>query len=336
MRAISFGDLASTYRNQISNARLKADLQRLGQELASGKISDLSKATGGDLGNYAGLVTAIQSLGAYKLAANEAATFADAVQRSLDAVQRTTSEIGPALLLAGSSGEATQIQATASDARERFASVVSMLNTKIGDRALLSGTAIDSNALADSETILADLQIAIAAETNAVGVALVVDSWFDDVGGGFETSGYLGDTTDLAPFRIGPNEETSLALRADDQSLRDVLKGYAIASLVADNALSGNQDERVALIQDSATRMLNSDYALTEMRARVGTVEARIDTTKAGNSAETAALEIARAGIVAIDPYRTVTDLQSAESQLETLYTITARLSRLSLAEFLR
>ena len=36
------------------------------------------------------------------------------------------------------------------------------------------------------------------------------------------------------------------------------------------------------------------------------------------------------------DPYRTATDLQAAQTRLETLYVLTARLSRLNLTEYLR
>ena len=40
--------------------------------------------------------------------------------------------------------------------------------------------------------------------------------------------------------------------------------------------------------------------------------------------------------IVAADPFDAATGLQAAEAQLEALYTLTARLSRLSLTEYLR
>lgn len=336
MQTLSFGDLAGPFRSQISNYRLKSELQRLGQELASGKTADLRRATRGDLGNYAGLESAINGLAAYKTAASEAALFAETVQRSLESVQRTTSDIGPALLIAGSSGEATLIQATAADARTRFAGVISMLNTKVADRALLSGTDTGSDALASAETMLADLKIAIAAETTAAGIEAAVTAWFDDPGGGFETIGYLGSTTDLAPFRIGPDEQTSLSLRADNQNIRDVLKGFAMAALVSDGVLAGSSDERVALVGLSATQVLAADKALAELRAGVGTVEGQIETARVRNSAEASALEIARSEIVRVDPYTAATDLRATETQLETLYAITARLSRLSLAEYLR
>ncbi|MCG6903859.1 MAG: flagellar biosynthesis protein FlgL [Rhodobacter sp.] len=335
MQPLTFGDMASPFRLQASNQRLKTELQRLGQELASGKTADLRATTKGDLGNYAGLESVINALGAYHVAANEAALFTEAIQRSLETVQVHASEIGPALLIAGSTGEATLVQTAATDARSRFAAVVSVLNTKIADRAILSGTAIGADALAGSETMLADLQIAIAAETTAAGVAAAVDAWFDDTGGGFETSGYLGSTTDLAPFRLGPDEQGSLSVRGDDQNIRDVLKGFAMAALVSDGALAADHDERVALIGLSATQILSGDKALAELRAEVGTAEGQIETARTRNDAEVAALEMARSEIVRVDPYTAATDLQAAETQLQTLYTITARLSRLSLAEYL-
>jgi len=335
MQLLSFGDLASSYRSQLSNTRVKAELQRLSTELASGKTSDLRTTLKGDLGNYAGIESAINSLAAYKVSNSEAALFTETVQRSLESVQDSTSEIAPALLLASSSNEATLVQSTAADARTRFASVVSVLNTKIADRAILSGTATGSYALADSETMLADLQLAIAAETTAAGVESVVEAWFDDVGGGFETNGYLGATSDLDAFRIGPNEQAALNLRADDQNLRDLMKGFAMAALVADGALDGSHDERVALIGTAATRLLSSDHGLAELRAGVGSLEGKIETAKARNSAETSALEIARSELIAVDPYQAATELQAAETQLQMLFTITARMSRLSLSEYL-
>jgi flagellar hook-associated protein 3 FlgL len=335
MTSMSYGDLAMSFRTQLNNARLRAELSKLSQEMASGKTSDLSRATGGDLGSYAGIENSINALGAYQTSAAEAANFVDTLQRSLGTVQDIVSEAGPALLLAGSTAEATLVQTSAADARTKFASVVSVLNTKVADRALLSGTEIGSDALADSETMLADLQTAIAAETTAAGVEAVVTAWFDDAGGGFETMGYLGGDTDLAPFRLGPDERGQVALRADDQNIRDVLKGLAMAALVADGALSGLHEERVALTQTAATHVIAGDHALSALRAEVGTVEAQIEGARTRNSAEISALEMARNEIISVDPYDTATELQAVEFQLETLYTITARLSRLRLTDYL-
>ena len=336
MSAISIGDLALSYQTRLNNTRLKSELGRISQELASGRTSDLRERTGGDLGSYAGLENEIGRLAAYKIAATEAGLAVGAVQRSLETVQKITADSGPALLLASSSGESTLVQAAASDARAKFSTVVSVLNTRVADRALLSGTAVGSTPLAEAETMLASLNVAVAAETTSAGVVAVVDAWFDDPSGGFETIGYLGGMSDLSAFKIGPQEEAALGLRADNQDIRDVLKAYALAALVADGVLAGQYEDRADLLESSATRMLAGDKVLAELRAGIGTLEARVDTALARNGAETVTLEIARSSLVEIDPYDAATELQAFETQLETLYTITARLSRLSLADYLR
>jgi flagellar hook-associated protein 3 FlgL len=335
MNSLSMGDLAISFQNRQSHARIKADLQRLGKELATGVTQDLRAATGGDLGAIAGIEHAIGTMAAYKVSASEAGLVVGSVQRVLETVQDVSSDIGPAMLQASSSGQATLVQVAATDARARFATVVSALNTQVADRALLAGTSTDGPALATSENMLAELKMATAAETTAAGIETIVDAWFDTPGGGFETSGYVGSPTKLSPFRIGPDEQASLSLTADDPDLRDLMKAYAMAALVSDGALSSNHEERVALLETSATRMLTSDKKLAEMRAGIGTLEARIETATARNSAETSALEMARNEIIAVDPYKAATDLSAAQTQLETLYTVTARLSRLSLAGYL-
>ncbi len=72
------------------------------------------------------------------------------------------------------------------------------------------------------------------------------------------------------------------------------------------------------------------------LRAVVGDAEAAIERARVRNGAELAAADLARATIVESDPFRAATDLQSVQGQLETLYAVTARLSRLSLTNYLR
>mgnify|MGYP006193710875 CR=1 FL=1 len=57
---------------------------------------------------------------------------------------------------------------------------------------------------------------------------------------------------------------------------------------------------------------------------------------QARNSAEITALELARAKIVSVDPFEAATKVKEAQTQLEMIYAVTARLSSLSLMEYLR
>ena len=227
------------------------------------------------------------------------------------------------------------VQVTTSDARSRFISIVSVLNSQVGNRALFAGAETGNSALISAEDILTNIKASIVTETTASGVEAAVSSWFDDLGGGFETIAYQGSEKFLAPFRLGPNDTTSLNIRADSQELRDLLKGFALAALVADGALLGNPSERLEITRSAASRLLNSEDSLTEMRANIGSVEARIESAKARNNSEASALEIARSEILGVDPYKSATELQSIQTQLEMLYAMTAKISKLSLVDYI-
>ena len=336
MNYLSIGDLALTYQNRRNNVQIKTDLQRLSQELASGQRSDISTDGAGDFAPIVGLERALKANAAYATSTAEAAMFATAMQNSLEMVQANSSELFPALLTASSSEHPTLIQTTAADAKVKFEAVVSAFNMRVADRYAFSGDATDGPALVDASTMLADLQLAIAAEVTAAGVSTVVDAWFDDPGGGFETLAYIGSDTPMAPFRLSDSDTAETRLTAADPGIRSVLKGFALAALLGEGALGTDIVERAALTRIAGEQLLNAQANLAVVRANVGSTEARIDIVAAQNIAEKSALEIARSELTAIDPYRTATELEAVRLQLETLYVLTARLSRLSLVEYLR
>ena len=67
----------------------------------------------------------------------------------------------------------------------------------------------------------------------------------------------------------------------------------------------------------------------------IGLQEAATTKTQAQNTAESSALSIARSTLISADPYETATALQETEASIQNLYTLTARLSRLKLTDYL-
>lgn len=336
MTFLSIGDLAQSFQNRRHNVELKTTLQRLSRELASGQRSDISTAVTGDYSPIVGIERSLKTASAYATVTAEAALFASTMQASLALVQKHSSELGPALLTAGTSENGVMIQTTTIDARVRFGAVLSAFNARVADRYAFSGETIGTPALVDETTVLTALQAAVSAETTAAGIVAVVDAWFDDPGGGFETVAYTGSFTALSPIRLAEDENVDLSLTAANTDIREVLKGFALASLIGGNVLSGDITEQAELARSAGEKMFTSQSNLSVLRATIGTAEARIDTVTARNSARTAALEIARTEITSVDSYRAAIELEATRTQIETLYTLTARLSRLNLADFLR
>lgn len=336
MSYVSVGDLALTFQNRRHNVQIKSDLARLSQELASGKKADISTISGGDFAPIVGLERSLRANAAYATSTAEAGVFASRMQASLEMVEANSTELGPALIMASNSENSMLIQTTTADAKVKFEAVISAFNTQVAGRYAFSGTATDRPAIADADTILVALQTAIASETTASGVEAAVDAWFDTPAGGFETVGYTGSPNGLEPFRLSDSDTVRIDLTAADPGIRSVLKSFAMAALIGNGALSGNIVEQTALTRTTGERLLGADLSLAVVRAKVGSSEARIDNAAARNIAEESSLEIARTELTAIDPYRAATEIEAVKTQLETLYTLTVRMSRLSLSEYLR
>jgi flagellar hook-associated protein 3 FlgL len=338
MTSISQGDMAQTFLLRRQNADLKTALNRLTYEMGSGRQQDLSKAVRGDFKVLAGLEHSLSVLASFRTAASEAGTLTENLQTAFEMVQTITSDLAPSLNAAGTAGGATHISTAAYDARQKLFSAVSALNVRVGDRYVLSGTATDQKPILGAQEMLDELAVAITGQVTATGVIGAVDAWFDAPpgGGGYVDTIYGGSATPLQPLRIGEGEEANLTLTATDDTLRGTLKGLAIAALVAEGALPGDLVGQSVLMKIAGQRLMGNGTDLATLRAGLGSVEAQIATVSTRTENEAAALELARNRIVAADPFKTANELQAVQTQLETLYAITARLSRLSLADYLR
>ena len=336
MSYISIGDMAQTYMMRRQNAHLKSTATTLANELSTGKTSDVAKRFSGDFSMVSSIETSLSSMRTYKSVTNEAGHFATVMQAALENIQGQTMAAVSTLLLTRASASQTQVDNSAADVRQKFDAVVSSLNTQVGGRSLFSGAATDVPAIAAPSFILAELKTAISGQTTAAGVEGVVNTWFDAPGGGYETLGYLGSTTPLTPFRIGVGQEADVSITASDSEIRDTLKGLALAALVSEGALVGDLSEQALLLERAGDRLLSIGDQQTKMRANLGSVEAHIESISTQTTTEISALEIVKAEILSVDLYDTASELEAVQTQLETLFALTARMSRLSLVDFLR
>ncbi len=332
----TFGDLASVFHSRGLSGRMKSDMARLGQEISTGIKTNLNAAVSGDFGPLAGIEHSLKTLESYKIATEEAAAHASAAQAALEAVHTQTQDLTSDLIGAIGSKNSVMVRTTAENAKQTFLSAVSQLNTKVMGRSLFSGAATDSPALASGADMLAAINTDIASATTAADVSARIDAWFDDPTGGFATMGYLGANTSMGPIRLGNGETAEMTVRADSQEIKDVLKATAKAAVLADGSLSGSLEQQTTLLEQSMNDFLRANDKLVGVRADVGTLEGRIEDAKTRNAAEKSALEITRNEMIAADPYDTATELQALYGQLESLYSVTAHLSKLSFTDYMR
>lgn len=335
MYSTSLGDHASAFQMTQHNTLLKARMDRLVQELSSGLTSDISKALGGDFARIGDIETSLIRLDAYKSMLSETGAVLTSAQAALGGIQDLSSTLGPDFALAANSNNSTLLLSTSADARQKLDVVIGMLNTQVAGRSLFAGTATDRSALASPEALMAALSAALVGATDASEIISRTTAWFE-TGGGFETMGYWGSDK-VAGLRIAGNGEVAnLPNTAIDPAIKEIIKGLMLGSLVSTGLAGSEIDDQVQIVGTASEILLSGETDLSNLRAALGASEAQVDAATARNEAERSALSLARTGILAKDPYEAATELEQLGTQLETLYTVTARLSRLNLADYLR
>ena len=334
MVTVSFGDLAQNLQLRRESARIDASIQQLSTELVTGRTTDLVGTVSGDLRGLSGIESSLQLADTRDVVFNEAGLVAGAAQLALGQISEDSNELANTLIVLDQASDALLVDAAAAEATSKFASAVTSLNTQVAGRSIFAGQAFDQPALADPTTILNDLYATVSVETNAADILTAVDAWFAP-GGSFEVAHYTGAAT-ADTIQLGNGEVANPPPIATDSQLVETLKGMAIGALVDMGVLSGQQNERVALARASGESLLTSQGTLVNARADLGIAQERIDTAKTRISFERTSLELARSEILDVDPYDTATRLQAAEAQLRTLFSITGRLSDLSLTNYLR
>lgn len=331
MAELGMGDLAQNLTLRRQNAQLKNELARLSSENATGKVADLTRAVGGDHRASSALNRSLAGLAATKTTATEAGLLADTAQAAISTIQAGLTSRYAATTSAGLSGNPVIIATTATEARNAFSAAVAALNVQVAGRPVLSGTGVEAP-LPAAEDLLTAITAAAAGATTAAGVEAAVTVWF---AGGYDTA-YQGATVPLAPFQLGGGETATLAVTARDPAIRESLRGLALAALAGEGAVSGNIEEAGRLMRKAGEVMADAVDRMTTLGAGIGVVQERIETAVTRNAAETATLTIALSRLTEVDGYDTATFLTAVEGQQEKLYAVTARLSALSLLDFLR
>lgn len=334
MSSVSLGDLSQAFMLQKRSVALRQDLSRFSQELSSGRVSDVGEVLSGNHNYLSSLERSISVLESYSVATSEASYFTGAVQNSLSRIQDFSGQLGIDLILASGGPVGVIAGSPSENARTQLDSIVSTLNEAIAGRALFAGTATDSPALTDADTLLSELMTAVSGQTTPQDIINAADTWFNDPAG-FDALIYAGSDTALAPFVLSESEQITLDVRANDETLKEVLKNVAVAALASDATLALDVTQQSELFGITGLALQSGQDQMTDLRSRVGQVEARIEQIEVRNQAEETSTEYARNSLLEADPFETAMRLENVQFQLQSLYSVTVRNSQLSLVNFL-
>ena len=336
MRTI--GDQARAYTLQNSSLRLKNTLHTLTDEMTSGRVSDVAQRLGGNTTEISGIESRLRVLKEYQQVNGEVAHRLDSMQIVIRTIQSSATSLSDDLLLNATAASGLVIKTQSHQAADAFRAAVGHLNIEVGGRYLFGGIETDHAPLRDGQRILDELITRTASLTTAGDIEQFVSNWFDAPagGGGFVDFAYLGSQGNTQGVAITEQDQVVLNVDATHPAVVSTLKGLSMTVLSSHGAIDGQLSEQRALLHSSSLVLLGAAHSLTSTQSQLGLSEDRVARAEARNSSALLSLETARNTITSADPFETASALAEVQTQMETLYSITARLSNLKLVDYLR
>lgn len=328
------GDLSRALTLRLASGRTKERMTILSRELSTGRRADLPAGLGGDTRQLASVEHRLQILEISRRNSAEIGGRLEASQTAMEALHDIASGLGTSLLATAMANNSQAIETALVGARGNFDAAVGLLNTSFGGEYIFAGARTTTRPLARPDEIINAVTTAVSGLTDLDDVIAAVGLFFDAAAGagGFVDLNYAGSASGWGPVAVAPDRSVGSDITAAAPEFRDLLKGLALAALVAEGVVSADPSSSLRALQSAGNTVLGADDRVTHLRARQGVVQETVELARTRNESEMSALQIARNELIRVDEYETATALSEAQTLLETLYTVTARLSQLSLA----
>ncbi|RFB04745.1 flagellin [Parvularcula marina] len=308
-------------------ADIRRDLTQASVELVTGRKQNLGRVLGVEAGDYNIVAKALA----------DADTSIDRLTLSnnrLSATQIPLHQIRTALtdyavetdsLLVTDEFVNTTISA---DAKSQIRQIFTSLNSSYAGRNLFSGDSVESAATSTADEFFTAIEASLAGATDAATLDTAIDTFFAP-GGDFDTLIYQGGAGFASAVRLPTGGTVSFQLKADDQSFRTALEGLVRVAYAP-------QEGQVDFAREGVTLVRNAEALLIQHEAELGRQQNLIDNSIDAVNQERLILAETENTFAGADPYEAAALVQNLELQLQTAYTVTARISRLTLTNFVR
>lgn len=324
-------DLMSSSLFSRVTADLRANLDRSALEAVTGQKSDITAATGGRNGQIHRAQMAIaDSQAAQTRLALVTGRYTQAAA-SLATIRQAGDNFATEALQAAQSGSQAGIKTSAQTADSIIGVTINALNTRFDGRSLFAGDEASTNALADVEVLRSDIASALSSASTTADKMAAIDAYFAP-GGGFDTNLYQGGSGEAAGALLPGGFKLPPITRGDSQEIRDLLKGLTIIS----ESFKLPPVDIVDWVRQGADLIRTAQEDLTVNEAEIGTSLNRIDEAVQREQDDLLVARETLDRIIGRDAFEAASETQNLEVRLQAAYSLTSRLSRLSLTNYLR
>ena len=329
-------DLLSFNRFNRVTTNLKAQLDQTSIEAVTGRREDITKATGGDVGSALLLNKALSDIEDRTRIFSLTKTRISLTSESLSGARQVIDKIDIRGIAALTSGSSSGVTTIISEADTALRSTFSLLRVKSGDRSLFSGNATDQQPLADVDTLLADIRTIISAGPDNAAIQTALDTYFNDPAGGFQTNIYRGGDGNAPPVSLSGGVKADFTVRADDPAIKNLIRGLAVVAAADSAPFIRTSNDYEALFRSGTSSIATGETGVIELEANLGIALGSITRAEDLQAFEKITLTAAYNDATARDQFEAASQLKLLETQLEASYVLTARLSDLTLVNFVR
>jgi flagellar hook-associated protein 3 FlgL len=137
-------------------------------------------------------------------------------------------------------------------------------------------------------------------------------------------------------MHIGNGHKIDVDVRADSQTIKDVLRGLAVMATAQSSGNTIGTSEFADIFNSGITAATNGTSGLISLEGNLGIFSETLEKANARNQFEALSLSAAYQTLTGRDQFEAAAELKQLEVQLESSYIITARLSGLTLTNYLR
>lgn len=328
-----------------SVARMQGELARLQREVSTGRHDDLGLALGTATAKDISLRIHLSDVEFNVAQAEQAQPKAQVVQTSLDSIAKVAKNFFEAIT--GARGAADGQTLAVSAAKAALGSLRDLLNTSYAGQFIFGGQNSATPPMSDPLSGTADAAIDSAFQAefgmarNDPAVSTITGPAMDSFLSGnyaqlFEQPSWSGNWSSASDStihqRVG-STTVEITATANSDFARSLTQAFSMISSLGEGRLSQAAFE--AAIDKATGLTLAAQSQLGSEQASIGVAQQRIADEISNLGLRKAALDKAINNLEGVDPYEAATAVNTLMTQLQSSYSITARISQLSLLNYL-
>jgi flagellar hook-associated protein 3 FlgL len=328
--------------------RMQTDLVKLEKEVVTGRAADSGLHLGARTGQSVGLERDIDRLKVVMDSNQLVLSRLSATQAGLDTLTKTAQTF-QSTMTAASSG-AVEPAILLAESTTALVKMTGVLNSSLNGENLFAGINTDVQPINDfmaagspARTAMEDAFLTnfgftyddpAAATISRADMTTFLDTVIEPLFTGPDWNTNWSNASDATiTARITLTDTTTASVSANEVGVRKLAAAAAVVAVFTTGALG--ELGRDAVIAKATSLVGQSVSDLAQTQARTGIVQQRVTAASERLSMQVDIFSGKVNDLVGIDPYEASTRVQSLLAQIETAYTLTSRISQLSLVKYL-